>query len=1027
MKKVFLRFFPFSGLFYSEAVSPIETRLLRVRVLGVCLALLALGVYCWTLSPVVVPGASALAGLSSLHVGLGRELVGHPLWSIASHLFSTLPLGELPYRLNLFSALCGAGAVYFLFRLVSLALYDVMSEDCWRAQMEDAFWKDALSEEDARTGGQDRINNRGHLIAMGGGAVSALAFAFSTPFWLASTSVHFQTFEILLLLAAGYALMGYWAKSYMPCAVMAAFLLGLGVVESVYFLVVLPLALLGLLVGGSRHGHISVFFVGVLVLSFVVGALLAGAAQVGWLLHAGCFNHDLVRIATLWRESHADGLRAMIACKGGLLMLVQGLLPLLIVYSGRYYFVNTHLLNPSMDDTQEYADQNSEEHKVRLSGWFWWMTFFIFFGCAAYALLNLPGSPWSFSRESDYLPVIPLLGIAMTFGCVFSFVVLCGYGPQPGHAKGKNHAAPRNAPRLPRIMSAGMMILACTLIAATVIRNKGEIEGQKALFVDLLCREILEAAPDAHCFVTDGTFDMSLSMQARLLKREVVFLNIRTADATRHPLAEFLVGWLAEHPEGASQVALLTAPELWYEAGFQALPGPLVYGGAPPDAKLNLKSLLNDQRIFWKKNKHLFAEGAPRSILLRNLQKEMKAQASRTANDLGVLCLHNNAREEARDAFSLALDMDPDNLCAWLNQCAPEAVDAQKKTGESSLMLLESVSARMQAPSSFDSLRDRERRYGALYLPAVEHLANLCNTLPDSEYPEKRSTVMQQTQAYVRAAILANAEPSVAQQPSLKDTAIDEDMINIVEVITEGYSKAAENQLRNLLRIRRASLVAWSLLAEVLMTQGNSAEVQSTVLPEMRLIAGTKGSEWLDLTEGCLALLQATPDYRAAHEQFARVLQRKPELQEAQNLLIQTALALGDQALIEADCKAVMEHSPRHPLANIALGVLRLNQNRLEDAEKALSVSIASQPSSLAFNNLGETLRRMQRLQAAEGVTRRALLLQPECFQAWDTLALILKDQGRLEEAAEAHSRGLRLCQADTKDKVNDLLKNLPQ
>jgi tetratricopeptide (TPR) repeat protein len=104
-----------------------------------------------------------------------------------------------------------------------------------------------------------------------------------------------------------------------------------------------------------------------------------------------------------------------------------------------------------------------------------------------------------------------------------------------------------------------------------------------------------------------------------------------------------------------------------------------------------------------------------------------------------------------------------------------------------------------------------------------------------------------------------------------------------------------------------------------------------------------------------------------------------------------------------------------------------LNQNRLEDAEKALSVSIASQPSSLAFNNLGETLRRMQRLQAAEGVTRRALLLQPECFQAWDTLALILKDQGRLEEAAEAHSRGLRLCQADTKDKVNDLLKNLPQ
>jgi Flp pilus assembly protein TadD len=55
----------------------------------------------------------------------------------------------------------------------------------------------------------------------------------------------------------------------------------------------------------------------------------------------------------------------------------------------------------------------------------------------------------------------------------------------------------------------------------------------------------------------------------------------------------------------------------------------------------------------------------------------------------------------------------------------------------------------------------------------------------------------------------------------------------------------------------------------------------------------------------------------------------------------------------------------------------------------------------------------MQRLQAAEGVTRRALLLQPEFCQAWDTLALILKDQGRLDEAAEAHRKALRLCQTD--------------
>jgi tetratricopeptide (TPR) repeat protein len=225
--------------------------------------------------------------------------------------------------------------------------------------------------------------------------------------------------------------------------------------------------------------------------------------------------------------------------------------------------------------------------------------------------------------------------------------------------------------------------------------------------------------------------------------------------------------------------------------------------------------------------------------------------------------------------------------------------------------------------------------------------------------------------------------------------------------------------VRTLLRKRRASLFLWSLLAEALMNQGKFAEVQNTVLPEMRLIAETKGSEWIEMTAGCLAMRQGKPDYQMAHDQFARVLQRKPDIEEVQNLLIQTALLLREPALIETDCLAVLEYSSRQPMANAVLGALRLNQDRLEDAEKAVRISIASHPSSPALNDLGEILRRMQRFQAAEGVTRRALLLQPEYYQAWDTLALILKDQGRLDEASEAHHAALRLCKDDIRLYLN--------
>jgi Flp pilus assembly protein TadD len=433
---------------------------------------------------------------------------------------------------------------------------------------------------------------------------------------------------------------------------------------------------------------------------------------------------------------------------------------------------------------------------------------------------------------------------------------------------------------------------------------------------------------------------------------------------------------------------------------------------------MDLQSLLNEHRMFWKKIEPMFEGKELQSYVLRHIQSAMRIQASRLANDLGVLCLHKEAKEDARGAFSLALDMETNNLCAMVNQYTPEAVNLETKKGDPFNVLMKRITVAMGSTPSFDSFSDWEERYGTLYLNAVENLANLCNKVPDARNPDTCPPVMQQSRDYVRAAIHANSEPRVTPS-SLKDETVDEEVIKIVAAIREGYSKAAETQVRTLLRKRRSSLFLWSLLAEALMNQGKFAEVQSMVLPEMRVIAETKGSEWIEMTAGCLAMRQGKPDYQMAHDQFVRVLQRKPDIEEAQNLLIQTALLLREPALIETDCLAVLAHSSRQPMANAVLGALRLNQDRLEDAEKAVRISIASRPSSPALNDLGETLRRMQRFQAAEGVTRRALLLQPGYYQAWDTLALILKDQGRLDEASEAHHAALRLCKDDIRLYLN--------
>ena len=1045
-------------------------------VLGVGLALFAFGAYYWTLCPSVFPGNSALAFVSVLQADAGHQLVGHPLWHIAARLFSLIPYGDLPWRLNMFSALCGAGAVFFLFRLVTLILYDVMSEDTWIEQIDEDLKTAEQQKGDAGASGtvSEIINNTGHRVAMAGGALSAVAFAFCAPFWQISTSLHYQSFELLLLLAAAYALTRYYTTSCVSCLVVGALLLGLGAVEDITLLMFLPIALIYFVSGGHRHGHISVSFIALLILLFAGAALLAFAAQVVWVSKGDVSGAVILRVAALWFHSQVDGLSSILVRKGWLLMLIQGFLPLLIVFKVRHLFAYEYFLSTQADTAGEDDQRNPDASRGHVSHLFWGLLLLILLAVVAHGLLNLPGSPWYFARGSAYLPVMPLLGIAIAFGFLLSYALLYRHRHLAVQAKSANSELPSPTSRWVHVISGAIAVATCLFIALTVSHNKAELYGQKAGFVDLFCREILKAAPEARCFVTEGMLDMNLRVQARLMNREITLLNAQ--DLSHSPAAkkgvagskgpttgDYLRGWLSAHPESRSQVAVLTAPRVWHDAGFQAIPSTLVYHGAKPDAPLDLKALLQSHLLFWKTNRHLFEGDLAGSRLLSHLQSEMRMHVSRIANDLGVLCLHRDAQEVARGAFSLAVEIDPNNLCAWMNQCAPDTLPEQTKTGTPAEQVDQRITAVIKGAPTITSLSDWERHYGALYLPAVEHIANQYNAAESTADSEQGARVKQQSRDYVRAALQARAEARVPRSIPKGDS-IDEEMIRVVEALRGGYAKAAESQARNVLRKRRTSLVAWSLLAEALMNQKNFAEVQDVVLPEMRFIVGAKGSEWIQMTEGALAMRQDKPDYKMAHERFMQVFHDHPEIEEAQNLMIQTALSMGDMALLEKDCKAVLAHAPRQPMANAALGSLRLNQARLEDAEKALAVSIAARPSSLAFNDLGETLRQMKKFEAAEAATRRALILDEGCYQAWDTLALILSDMGRVDEAAEAHRAALRLCQTDIRlylaaanfeqargdlkavrkllqesapllahaakaytDKYNDLLKRLPQ
>ena len=81
----------------------------------------------------------------------------------------------------------------------------------------------------------------------------------------------------------------------------------------------------------------------------------------------------------------------------------------------------------------------------------------------------------------------------------------------------------------------------------------------------------------------------------------------------------------------------------------------------------------------------------------------------------------------------------------------------------------------------------------------------------------------------------------------------------------------------------------------------------------------------------------------------------------------------------------------------------------MTDDIRTLTARVADDPSSLAFLDLGEALRRRGQLDAAYKVARGGLSRYPGLADAHDLLARILGDQGDLAGAFEAWAEALRL------------------
>lgn len=155
--------------------------------------------------------------------------------------------------------------------------------------------------------------------------------------------------------------------------------------------------------------------------------------------------------------------------------------------------------------------------------------------------------------------------------------------------------------------------------------------------------------------------------------------------------------------------------------------------------------------------------------------------------------------------------------------------------------------------------------------------------------------------------------------------------------------------------------------------------------------------------ELCLRLYNAG-NFREALAAAREWHAREPSQVAALNIAAGCAKQLGDHSAAEMAWWQVLDIAPSFADARYNLGVLYLEQSRLQEAEQACRGALQYQPGmGEAWRNLGIVLNRLGRHEEAEAACHQAIKLQPHDAEDHFNLGTLLAEQGRSQEAESAY------------------------
>lgn len=1031
-------------------------------------ALAPFAAYYYTVFTHVYPGTPAF--LTAAAAGLcAPDDLSNPLFRLAARAVAELPYGTLPLRLNLFCAACGSLAVALFYLFTARLVFLCACEDPGGAMAAlPPRPRDTVDDTRSKEESSFAVNSDGTVsipvsvlahnwrvaqAAVLGGLGAALALAFCAPFWLAATRLYPFTFDLALLFLILNLLFSYDQREHLFCLFIGAFLLGACSLESLLFLLLLPVGGIFLLRSLILNEQATTYRVLGILLVGLAGAVVSGAVLWDAAGHCASIATPAVRpILRVFTATTLSEVMRWIPSFGWSRVFLQLLVPSAIAL-----FVFSYSFR-------------------KRTAWLFLLQLALVAGLVP-SLLNMAFSPWGIARMTSKVPVFSYAIISLFTGLMIAVWYLMREVFQEKIDDDLDFYEYRDNPVVCRI---GFLFCwpLLALVCAVPFRSFTDVDPREGTFADAVAEEMYRDLGPREWLVNSHLLQYHLMIRAHQDGRRLRFIATDKGpdayDATRlaayiegddsfNPYrwrllnaadlstASFLSEWLKHETNACQRVVLFNAPGIWRGNGFQAVPTGFFLSGAPKDRPVSALDALGRHKAFLEAMEPYLFPRTPDAIqLFAAYRIALRRQLALMANELGLLLVAENRTEEAAELYRQAERLAPDNLSLLLNRFHLAANLNAKADAVGDL-----ESRLRDLPQRRDTLRLTPASVGAesgtLINPDILEFVrknywtkgttfrNLAISAQASRDPltalrDKKRALYQtiaksiETYAYDDAErqlnllldldekdrfALSNKALVAIEKRNLPEAGLWLDLAkeNGVPADALVWHEAAILVLNNKLADARAMLNAaipatpsdirlWGLLADILMRLGEYHELENRVYPALRSAASKKEHYLLYLVRGHLLKRGGPKEYTATRAAFLRALQLNGNLADIREELLRLDDVLEVPAFSEQDAKAVLRQDPDHAFANYLLGTVRLQRGELEKADDLFRRSLEKERNAAAYAGLGAVMLAKGDTEAAEKLSRRALEMDATRVSARHTLAQILIATDRLDEAA---------------------------